>query len=58
VTDEARMCTDKKRYESRQAAWFFALTDGLRSYRCPLCGGWHLTSSNVRRGRPMKRARR
>ena len=34
---------DKKRYDSYQAASFFAQTDGLRAYRCP-CGKYHLSS--------------
>lgn len=38
------MCTDKRRYDSRSAAMFFARTDGLRPYKCPHCPGWHLTS--------------
>ena len=51
---ERRMCGDKKRYETRKAALFFAGTDGLRAYRCPVCAGWHLTSKAVRRGSPVR----
>ena len=48
------MCTSKRRYETRTAAQFFAVADGLRAYRCPNCGGWHLTSRRVERKRPVR----
>ena len=41
----------KKAYETRVAALFFAETDGPRAYRCS-CGKWHL-SSQPRTGKPM-----
>jgi hypothetical protein len=41
------MCKGKRRYETAQAARFFATTDGLRPYRCPVCGAYHLTSKRV-----------
>ena len=34
---------EKRSYESRGAARFFAAADGLRPYRCA-CGRWHLSS--------------
>jgi hypothetical protein len=46
----------KKVYDSREAAIFFARADGLRAYQCP-CGRWHL-SSKVRHGKRMGVARR
>jgi uncharacterized C2H2 Zn-finger protein len=50
------MCKGKRRYQSAEAARFFATTDGLRPYRCPRCGGFHLTSKRVgqARGRTFK----
>lgn len=42
---------EKKSYETREAAVFFARADGLRAYRCP-CGAWHL-SGKVRAGKRM-----
>jgi hypothetical protein len=43
---------EKKRYATASAAQFFAVTDGLRAYKCP-CGSWHLTSKRVRRKKPV-----
>ena len=31
-------------YETREGAIWFARTEGMRAYRCPTCGKWHLTS--------------
>lgn len=51
--DEAllkKACTSKRRYASHieaedAAAWCADHgRTGLRIYRCPYCGGWHLTS--------------
>lgn len=47
---------EKRSYDSRDAAVFFARADGLRAYRCP-CGAWHL-SSKVKPGTRMGVARR
>jgi hypothetical protein len=46
-------CTGKKRHHSADAAVGFASrmvkkTGGVRPYRCPHCGGWHLTSQTRR----------
>jgi len=43
-------CARKKRYADEVAANFFAAADGLRAYPCPVCSGWHLTSSKVKKG--------
>ena len=43
----AKPCRQKRRYETAAAARFFAGADGLRPYRCPECGGYHLTSKRV-----------
>ena len=43
----------KRRFETQEAAGFFARADGMRAYRCR-CGFWHLTSKNVIRKRPFK----
>lgn len=51
--DEARRdraCTSKNRYDTRAEAEDVIRScaahgrTGLASYRCPYCGGWHLTS--------------
>lgn len=55
MTNLAKMCTGKVRYETSQAAGFFGVTDGLRVYCCPVCHGWHLTSLRVRRPKPVRR---
>lgn len=45
-----RMCRRKVRYSSEAAALLVATSTErkrgveLRTYRCPICGGWHLTS--------------
>lgn len=41
---------EKKAYETRQTAVFFARADGLRAYKCS-CGKFHLSSKQ----RPGKR---
>ena len=46
--------TGKVAYQSKAAASFFAVTDGLRPYICPLCRRWHLTSDRVRHPRPVR----
>lgn len=44
-----RACGRKRRYQTREEAEVVALesmrkgNDILRSYRCPYCGGWHLS---------------
>lgn len=45
---------NKKTYDTKGAAQFFAYTDGLRSYKCP-CGKWHLSSKNVKRTKRVRR---
>ena len=47
---------EKKSYEDKRAAVFFAQADGLRAYQCP-CGKWHL-SSREKPGRWMGVSRR
>lgn len=46
--DAANMCTRKFRYDSRYAAERYIerhySEKQLSTYRCPYCGGWHLTS--------------
>lgn len=44
---EFRMCVAKRRFESREAAVFFASARLQRAYRCPYCAGWHLTTTRV-----------
>jgi len=44
-------CRAKKRYDDLTAANFFAAADGLRSYPCPICHGYHLTSKKVGKGK-------
>ncbi len=41
-----RGCLRKKRYEKKRDA---PLKEGLRTYRCDNCGGWHLTSKPYKR---------
>jgi hypothetical protein len=53
----SKPCRAKRRYTSRFAALFFGRCDGLRAYPCPECGGWHLTSRDVRRARVKGRSR-
>jgi len=49
-----RMCGRKARYvsetmaRSMAARWMALGAPKLRAYECPLCGGWHLTSKEVR----------
>ena len=51
---DARACSRKKRYgtmhEAERYAAKYELRRGvrLRIYRCPVCGGYHLTHKNVR----------
>jgi hypothetical protein len=40
----AKMCLQKRAFESYAAAKFFAHQDRMKIYRCPNCDGWHLTS--------------
>lgn len=51
---ERKACTSKKRYpfrsDAEEAIELCAEhgTRGLHCYRCPYCGGWHLTSKPLR----------
>lgn len=47
---EKRMCRDKVRYNSQQKADRAAMRRNLRSYLCPYCGGYHLTSQEREMG--------
>lgn len=40
---EELICSEKHRYSNNAAAQTAAQYWGLRSYRCRLCWGWHLT---------------
>lgn len=46
---KARMCTQKMRYPTKMDALMAASrvtmkkSVALTTYRCPICGGWHLT---------------
>ncbi len=52
---ERRACTSKNRYafrsDAEEAIRLCAEhgTHGLHSYKCPYCGGWHLTSKPERK---------
>lgn len=39
-----KMCREKKRFALQYDARMAADEHGLGIYRCPVCGGWHLTS--------------
>lgn len=41
---EKKMCRDKVRYSSMEKADKAATKRKMRSYLCPYCGGYHLTS--------------
>lgn len=41
-----KMCREKKRFALQSEAKFAAEDHGLSVYRCPVCGGWHLTSKS------------
>lgn len=48
--ERKRMCLSKRRYRSESSALRAAINSSksfgqmMRTYRCPVCGGWHLTS--------------
>lgn len=48
-----RMCHSKRRFRYEDAAIRGAINasrhygQGMRPYRCPVCGGWHLTSQEL-----------
>lgn len=42
---QKQACKRKQHFDTREAAVFFAKARGLRAYQCPVCNGWHLTSS-------------
>lgn len=51
----SKLCPEKERYESRRGALRArakvldkGAADYLRSYHCPHCDGWHLTSQKPR----------
>ncbi len=46
-----RGCTSKVRYRSLASAIDAAVRHALTWYRCPYCGGWHLTSRARRKPR-------
>lgn len=54
-----RMCYSKHRFRSESAAINAAIGSSrvyaqpMRQYRCPVCGGWHLTSQATVDPRPM-----
>lgn len=50
-----RTCTGKRRYGSELVAMREGARFGMDWYRCPYCGGWHLTSKN---SQPEVRARK
>lgn len=44
---EKRMCFDKQRYRARYQAIAAAKWRGIptfKTYRCPVCAGWHITT--------------
>ena len=41
-----KMCTTKRRFCTYEAAKWFSDLGKLRIYKCPHCGGYHLTSEN------------
>lgn len=43
----ARICDCKVRFASQLAAIDAAVQMGLTYYRCPFCGGWHLTQQGT-----------
>jgi hypothetical protein len=48
--EQWRMCTRKRRYKTQADALDAAALLGLERqrtpYRCPICGHWHLSTSN------------
>lgn len=42
---QKKACARKQRYDSWEASVFFAKARGLRSYKCPICPGYHMTSA-------------
>lgn len=45
-----RMCSDKTRFASEIAAMRSGAKFDMDWYRCPYCGGYHLTSKNRMKG--------
>ena len=54
-----KMCYSKRRFRNQEAAISAAIGSSrtyrqpMRPYRCPLCGGWHLTSKELPEFDPM-----
>lgn len=42
-----KMCKGKRKMKSSEAGRL-AARFGQRKYECPICGHWHLTTSNVK----------
>lgn len=45
-----RMCSEKTRFASELSAMRAGSRLGMDWYRCPYCGGFHLTSKNRMKG--------
>jgi len=43
---ERRMCLEKVKFETESDAK--TCNKGQRPYKCPVCDGWHLTSTKIR----------
>ena len=54
-----RMCKSKRRYRTESTAIKAAIGSSrsygqpMRTYRCPICGGWHITSQELPEFQPM-----
>jgi DNA-directed RNA polymerase subunit RPC12/RpoP len=48
IARQIQTCESKCVFKTRGKALFFANRNGwpMNAYRCPICGHWHLTSSN------------